>query len=603
MPKMLSKQIVNLHNYPTISPDIQDQITIGDLHGNALKLLHLLIQEGIFLMTPAQYQEFVMLYQIPADEISIAQLEKLENLIKNLQTPHPEIFIRLIGDERFDRGNNDYFIDLILKKMHNSHISYEILLSNHGARSIKQMESLHLSTSFYDDFEELKLQLLTLTVEDLTDQLNDQEIEILDELDTYEPTSLAHLLFEYQSHRLSVLYKNYIIGSGVNTPKPPIDSSVFNACSVHALENDPTLLPFIEKLNIQFADYIELAQTKMAQNSYILFINQKKSFKNLTILLNRKLVDLILIQDMYERYYTPYLKLLSYSLDPKSQTITIYSHAPCGINSIEQIAELFKIPFSNANMNALAHTIDKINDCFKTEYVKQHRIHSLLSSEEENKNSVIFDFIWNRNYCTINRPASVFDYMIHYVHGHDHSEKQPDIHIFSLDSHLGSITLVNLNYEMIADGEDLVLKGIDEFSLQQITKRYQNEFLSQIQKLSKNTLKRKSEPATEDMSAYQAIFNQIHEYFQQYVRKDCSFKQFIKHFCEFMTNSSPRMKLEDIKLLIETLHHLNSIQPSSEEVSFSMFAASVYIPSVKEQLEELEEYLSIQPTSVIGNTK
>lgn len=64
MPKMLSKQIVNLHNYPTISPDIQDQITIGDLHRNALKLLHLLIQEGVFLMTPAQYQEFVMLSRV-----------------------------------------------------------------------------------------------------------------------------------------------------------------------------------------------------------------------------------------------------------------------------------------------------------------------------------------------------------------------------------------------------------------------------------------------------------------------------------------------------------------------------------------------------------
>ena len=119
----------NLKVKPEAVPFEQSVATIGDLHGNVIKLLHFLIKVGVVELSDEDYSCFYKLYHtVPATKESMATFKRLvDSLVIAEKTP----FIRLIGDELADRGANDFYTLYLLKKLHDNQVEFDINQSNH----------------------------------------------------------------------------------------------------------------------------------------------------------------------------------------------------------------------------------------------------------------------------------------------------------------------------------------------------------------------------------------------------------------------------------------------------------------------------------------
>ena len=148
MPLAILTELVDLNICPTLVATLHpgDQLTIGDLHGNAVKLIYFLIKQGIlqFKQGIADYQKIIEIYNKNAltQELTLQDLAEFNNILKQATVPEnaSQALIRLIGDEVADRGNNDYFTLLVLKKLKENNIPTEIILSNHGAEFVRYYE-------------------------------------------------------------------------------------------------------------------------------------------------------------------------------------------------------------------------------------------------------------------------------------------------------------------------------------------------------------------------------------------------------------------------------------------------------------------------------
>jgi hypothetical protein len=117
------------------------QITMGDLHGNALKLIYTLVRHGIVTNLSAErYSDLVSIYKMNVDSITRDDILQFNTLINYLEF-NTSAKLRLLGDELSDRGSNDYFTLKILDKLHEMKVPFEIILSNHGMEFIQAYES------------------------------------------------------------------------------------------------------------------------------------------------------------------------------------------------------------------------------------------------------------------------------------------------------------------------------------------------------------------------------------------------------------------------------------------------------------------------------
>ncbi|NDH08316.1 MAG: hypothetical protein EBY16_01630 [Gammaproteobacteria bacterium] len=144
-PNSLTTQQVQLSQFPDVvhkrRPG-ENQITVGDLHGNALKLMFILISEGIVTnMTSQQYQELVRIYSTPTEALNPNHLQGLNAIVSSLEF-NKDCLLRLLGDEFSDRGSNDYFTLKILEKLKQEQVPFEIIVSNHGVEFLLAFEKV-----------------------------------------------------------------------------------------------------------------------------------------------------------------------------------------------------------------------------------------------------------------------------------------------------------------------------------------------------------------------------------------------------------------------------------------------------------------------------
>lgn len=114
-------------------------VSIGDIHGNALKLIYTLIEEGVLHLSPNQYGALRDIYYKSTDKLTSEDLAKFRQIITEARI-NKKRAITLIGDELADRGQNDYFTLLVLKKLHNENTDINIMLSNHSVEFIRDYE-------------------------------------------------------------------------------------------------------------------------------------------------------------------------------------------------------------------------------------------------------------------------------------------------------------------------------------------------------------------------------------------------------------------------------------------------------------------------------
>ena len=136
----LISEYVNLDIYPEITK-VKDEalLTLGDLHGNALKLLYFLIKHEIVTCEKRFYERFVIIYRKHPNDLSKEDLLEIKAICQQLIVKN-KTKICLIGDVLADRGQNDYFTLLLLYKLHNESVPIDILLSNHDFTFIECLE-------------------------------------------------------------------------------------------------------------------------------------------------------------------------------------------------------------------------------------------------------------------------------------------------------------------------------------------------------------------------------------------------------------------------------------------------------------------------------
>ena len=295
----------DLLKYPPLDPSRTDQLTIGDMHGNALKFIHFLIRHQIIQMNKMDYNRLIKIYSLPTEELSKKHLAEFKEILSEMVILKNSPFIRLLGDELADRGSNDYFTLLLLEKII-PHISLEILLSNHSL------------------------------------------------------------------------------------------------------------------------EFIAVYEKGLKEFTSDLHGGQAASLINLGVLVKKNLVSRTEIENLIQTVYQPQLKLLSYTLDKTRQFITIYSHAPIGLSTIQELAKLFEIPYFDKHAADLAKTIDEINLHFST-LIKEKKIVTTshlnechFDAEHIPLNLPILRTTWARGYLKQDFPKkSNGHYDIYYVHGHD----------------------------------------------------------------------------------------------------------------------------------------------------------------------------------------
>jgi len=314
---------VNLNVYPTnISPlKLQEQLTLGDLHGNALKFLYILVANGIVEISQENFTRFNELYnKSDLNEVDLASFEKI---LQNLKIHKASI--RLIGDEFADRGSNDYFTLKIIKKLLQHDVSMEILISNHS-------------------------------------------IEFLQ---------------AYENHERTKQFAPVMLSRG-------------HANSLVALDS----------------------------------------------LVNKGLVTAEEVLEFVEQFYIPNLKVVAYSCNEASNTITIFSHAPIGLSVVRGLATQFGVEYKESSLDELTSSIDRINNGFR-QHLNSKTVYkslcptNLMSNAYYGQDVVSNSFvcaIWNRNYdyMSASQHKEFNGMKFFFVHGH-HPVCAINANVYSLD--------------------------------------------------------------------------------------------------------------------------------------------------------------------------
>ena len=115
-------------------------ISIGDLHGNAIKLLYTLIEEGFLELGEENYNELYNIYSKDPNKLTKADINKFRSILAFSKFNNNKS-LTLIGDELSDRGMNDWFTLLILKRLHEAKVDVDILISNHGVDFIHKINN------------------------------------------------------------------------------------------------------------------------------------------------------------------------------------------------------------------------------------------------------------------------------------------------------------------------------------------------------------------------------------------------------------------------------------------------------------------------------
>lgn len=131
---------VDLRKYPDeISPfNKEDEVTLGDGHGNALKMIYFLIKTGIMTLAGGaeDYQRIVEIYEQeldPETDDYAPYAKAMDDFIHILHQAKPGLvgLLRFLGDVVADRGNNDLYTLLIYEWLLIAKIRVETMMSNH----------------------------------------------------------------------------------------------------------------------------------------------------------------------------------------------------------------------------------------------------------------------------------------------------------------------------------------------------------------------------------------------------------------------------------------------------------------------------------------
>lgn len=315
----ITERQADLSQYPLILQNPSaTHVSMGDLHGNTMKLLYILIEEGVMKMPPEDYRSLFQIYSKPMGTLTGFDLSNFEKIVQRAEII-PGKNITLVGDELADRGNNDFFTLSVFKKMSASELNFDILVSNHSLEFLRFYE--------YKAASPFTNRILPITsLDGLIKTINDGCIA-----------------------------------------KPSID-------------------------------------------------------------------------DMVLEHYLPRLKAISYTISPETHDVTLFTHAPIGLETIEQLAIRYDIVYQDRTRDDLINTIDKINAAFLTELRDGRFVEKFYGQMDGLRDahsklpfsypidSPFYRLVWTRELDKHTKTNPSGDYQVRFVHGHVGSTDNPKEH-------------------------------------------------------------------------------------------------------------------------------------------------------------------------------
>lgn len=466
---------VDIYEYPVkdfenlIQQDTQ--LTIGDLHGNAIKFLFFLIRQKVLFMPEEDYADLVKIYNTREQNQKLRVLQKMSGL--NLNESYNQVlralenlnkfeaFVRNAQIEEPEPDFNDFLINLevsiialAFSKCENPELLKQINVD------LEKLHTFLLRGAYYDDERDRVYR----------DMANfDEENKkgtwkrLIDNLHTFqnfrinlnESTNIIKEVIKSQLNRFNEIIEQ----AKVTETKPAVIRLIGDELSDRG-SNDYFTLKIFEKLGkanipveiilsnhgIEFVRVYErdleifddIVDDKICYKT-IIGLEQDRSIQNLGRSIKCGLVSADDIKDIVENYYKPNLKLISYTIDESTNTMTLYTHALVGLETVADLASTFFVDYDDENIEELAKTIDEINKAFKI-YVDNGAVFD-VADLANSENNPIYRLLWARkDEFEINRPAEKNGYHLKYVHGHDGAGYVDDAckeYVINLDNQLG----------------------------------------------------------------------------------------------------------------------------------------------------------------------
>ena len=411
--KIVSSQI-DIYSFPTaIAEETADTITIGDLHGNTIKLTYFLFRHGVItfkqsVKDPARaYEEFVEAYEL-AGEIAETHVQahrlvwgRSKDIARHSKTlaKHATLLAktsRTAAEESELKRINTDRVNQWLKKAREEHDGAKIELDSCKSQLPAVLAAARLFISRLEVAR--RKTLVRLIGDELADRGSNDWLTLL---------------------VLQVLYRGKV--------RVVILISNHGQEFVSAYESWVTKKKFEPK-----NDVVD---------------EQKISFMGLKLLLDENLVGMHELTHLVQSVYLPMLRALDYSLHPEG--IRIYSHAPIGLEIVRHTARAMRVVYKDTTREELARVIDKINIRFaKLVYESASdkccdttKINAPNSmTEKEREAFPLANIIWNRwtgkDDTESARPRTRHGYQVNYVHGHDTYQSQ-FAHVVNLDTACG----------------------------------------------------------------------------------------------------------------------------------------------------------------------
>ncbi|HYF97702.1 MAG TPA: hypothetical protein VD770_01835, partial [Coxiellaceae bacterium] len=145
-----TKQIINdevdLSVYPEIDgahPAAADvQLNINDLHANPIKLLYVLLRQGVISLDQGQYASLFYLYSNLSNPLTAEHYENYRSLLNEIKFNVGSVaLVRLMGSVLAASGQNDLLVLQFLKILRDRGVPYEILPSCHDIQFIEAYEN------------------------------------------------------------------------------------------------------------------------------------------------------------------------------------------------------------------------------------------------------------------------------------------------------------------------------------------------------------------------------------------------------------------------------------------------------------------------------
>lgn len=172
MPSTFTDTKIDIYEFPDRNIPLQGDLTIGDLHGNALKFINALLTHGIikFKDNAAQIDNYKILAQIYTrlgtlveQIINDQDNEDLKNEITLLHRSFQNIFaelecidnkklIRLLGDVFADRGSSSALMLMIYELAFKSNLEITTIMSDHDLEFISAYYNLKQNNIFENPY-------------------------------------------------------------------------------------------------------------------------------------------------------------------------------------------------------------------------------------------------------------------------------------------------------------------------------------------------------------------------------------------------------------------------------------------------------------------